>query len=112
MPNVSLLPFVWTGLVGAVVFTLAWLPSRRLVQRSRIWRFVLSSIAALSVAPSVGNFCGSDAVVPAVLFLSMSVLGVSVDLLARLALFARGAIPVAAIEVAVFFPWTYYAQRN
>ena len=112
MPNVVLLPFLWTVLIGATVFTMAWLPTRLLVRRSRTWRFILSGVAALAIAPSVGNFCGSESVVPAALFLFMSLLEVTADLLARLTLFAQGAIPVAAIAMAVFFPWTYYVERH
>jgi hypothetical protein len=72
---------------------------------------VLSSIAALAVAPSFGNFCGSQTVVPAVLFLAMSVFSFSVDLVVRLSVFVRGALPVITLAAVIYFAWSHYLKK-
>jgi hypothetical protein len=112
MPNIFLPAFLWSVPVGAVVFALAWLPSRRLTQRSKLWRITLSTVAALAVAPSVGDFCGSQTIVPAVLFLAMSIFSASADLLTRLPVFARGALPVLILAAVIFYVWSYFETRR
>ena len=57
--------FLWTVPIGAVLFAIAWLPTRGLTARSRIWRLVLSSIVGLAVTPTTLQICGRDYICPA-----------------------------------------------
>jgi len=113
MPNFLFFLFLWTVPIGAVVFMVAWLPTRRLAHRSRVWRFLLSSIASLAVAPTGLEICGREAILPASCILyeaAFSLTSAVTDLVSFF--YIHGAFPVVTLALVIFSCWSYYAERG
>jgi hypothetical protein len=108
MPIIFVL-FIWTVLIGAILFAIAWLPTRRLAKRSRIWRLFLASIAGLAVGPTILDFCGRDYICPAS-FASLMLL--APDTLRRSTGLVFGILPVATVAALIFCIWSYYVEKR
>lgn len=101
--------FIFTVPIGAALFAIAWLPTRRLASRSRTWRFALAGVAALGAAPTIANICGSDYIVPAV-WVSLALR--SPDPVLRFTGLAHGFLPLVAFAAVIFCFWSYYVERT
>jgi hypothetical protein len=100
--------FLWTVAVGAVLFAIAWLPTRKLARRSRIWRVLLSCIVALAITPTTIEFCGQWCIAPAS-FASLMLL--APDAVRRSIGLAYGVLPLVTFAAVVFCAWSYYVDR-
>jgi NADH:ubiquinone oxidoreductase subunit 2 (subunit N) len=101
--------FAVTVSIGAILFAIAWLPTRNLTRRSRMWRFLLSSIAALAVAPTIVEFCGQECICPAT-YASLMLL--APDATRRSIGLAYGVLPLLTAAVIIFGMWSYYVERK
>src|ERR1700733_9247041 len=101
--------FLPTMLIGAFLFLIVWLPTRRLKPHGRFWRFLLSGITAFAFAPTSMEFCGRYDIAPAS-FASLMIL--APDPLRRSVGFVSGVLPLLAVSLAIFFVWSYYAERK
>lgn len=101
--------FAYTVPVAAVSMAITWLPTRRLARRSRFWRFLLATIAACGVAPTVANICGSEYIVPAVW---VSLASRSGDPVYRWLGVSQGILPLVCFAAVVFCIWSYYAEST
>jgi hypothetical protein len=101
--------FIYTVPIGAALFAIAWLPTRRLAVRSRIWRFMLASVAAVGITPTLANICGSDYIVPAV-WISLALR--SPDPLWRSTGLAYGILPLITFAAVIFCIWSYFLERG
>ena len=101
--------FFWTVLVGAVLFAIVWLLTRTSSGFLRIWRLMLSLIAALAVTPTIMNICGQDYIAPA----SLTAVMVFAPDAARCSIgLVHGVLPLLALASAVFFIWSYFVEKK
>jgi hypothetical protein len=101
--------FLWTVPVGAGLFVVAWLLSRRFSGHITVKAVVLSSFAALALTPTVMNFCGQDYIAPAS-FTSLMIF--APDPARRSVGFIHGILPLLAFAAAAFFLWRCYVDRK
>src|SRR5262245_61545816 len=108
MPVVFIL-FLWSVSIGTVLFAIAWLPTRLLASRSRIWRLFLSSIAGLAAAPTVLEICGRHYICPATYACLMLL---APDSLRRSIGLAYGILPLVTVAALIFCVWSYFVERR
>jgi hypothetical protein len=107
MPVVFIM-FLWTVPMGAVLFAIAWLPTRQLASRSRTWRLFLSSVVGLSVAPTMLEFCGRNYICPAI-YASLMLL--APDSPRRCVGLVHGILPLVTATALIFCVWSYHVER-
>jgi len=108
MPQIFFPAFLWTVPLGAVLFVIAWLPTRRLSHQSRPWRFLLSSIVALALTPTPLEVCGQQFLFPAS---NVSLMLLASDPLRRAMGMVYGILPLVTFASVVFCVWSYYVER-
>src|SRR5258707_2438167 len=101
--------FLPTVVIGAVLFLIVWLLTRRRMAQRRLWRFLVSCLAAFAVAPTSAPCCGVYCIVPAS-FTSLMIL--APDPVRRAMGFMAGHFSLVSGSLIIFSIWSYFAERK